>query len=56
MVIDFVSRVVPAVGTQVNVYRGDKRVGTVRITEPMRAPFTTADVLEGQVHVGDEAR
>ena len=56
VVIDFGSQVVPAAGTQVNVYRGDKRAGAVRITEPVRAPFATADVLEGQVRVGDETR
>jgi hypothetical protein len=56
VVIDFMSRVVPAAGTRVNVYRNGKRVGAVRITEPVRAQFATADIVEGEVHVGDEAR
>jgi len=56
VVIDFTSRVVPAVGTRVDVYRNGKWVGVVRITEPVRAQFATADIMEGEVHVGDEAR
>jgi hypothetical protein len=56
VVIDFMSRVVPAVGTRVNVYHQGKRVGAVRITEPVRAQLATADIVEGEVHVGDEAR
>ncbi len=56
VVIDFMSRMVPAVGTRVNVYRNGKRVGAVRITEPVRAQLATADIVEGEVHVGDEAR
>ena len=56
VVIDFTSRMVPAVGTRVNVYHNGKRVGAVRITEPVRAQFATADIMEGEVRVGDEAR
>ncbi len=56
VVIDFTSRVVPAVGTRVDVYRNGKWVGVVRITEPVRAQFATADIMEGEVHVGDETR
>ena len=54
-VIDFAEQTMPPVGTRVNVYRGDKRVGTVRITEPVHAPLATADIVEGEVRVGDEA-
>jgi hypothetical protein len=56
VVIDFSSRVVPAVGTRVNAYRNGKRVGAVRITEPVRGQLATADIVEGEVRVGDEAR
>jgi hypothetical protein len=55
-VVDFATQTMPPVGTRVNVYRGGKRVGTVRITEPVRAPLATADVVDGEVRVGDEAR
>ena len=56
VVVDFASQTMPALGTRLNVYRGDKRVGTVRITEPVRAPLATADIVEGELRVGDEAR
>jgi hypothetical protein len=56
VVIDFTSRVMSAVGTELTVYREGKRVGTVRVTEPVRAQFATADVVDGDVQVGDEAR
>ena len=56
VVIDFSSRVMPPVGTRLNVYRGGKNVGAVRITEPVRARLATADIVQGEVHVGDEAR
>ncbi len=56
VVVDFSAQTMPPVGTRVNVYRGDKRVGTVRITEPVHAPLATADVVDGEARVGDEAR
>jgi hypothetical protein len=56
VVIDFSSRVMPPIGTRLNVYRGDKNVGAVQITEPVRARLATADIVQGEVRVGDEAR
>jgi len=56
VVIDFTPQMAPAVGTRVNVYRNGKQVGVVRITEPVRAQFATADITEGEAHVGDEVR
>jgi hypothetical protein len=56
VVIDFSSRVMPPVGTRLNVYRGDKSIGAVQITEPVRARLATADIVRGEVRVGDEAR
>ena len=56
VVIDFSSRVMPAVGTRLNVYRGDKIVGAVRITEPVRARLATADIVQGEVRIGDGVR
>jgi hypothetical protein len=55
VVIDFSDRVMPPVGTVVTIYRGDKRIGAVKITEPVRANFATADIMEGSLQVGDEA-
>jgi hypothetical protein len=56
VVVDFSSRVMPPVGTRLNVYRGDKDIGAIQITEPVRARLATADIVQGDVHVGDEAR
>jgi hypothetical protein len=56
VVVDFSSRVMPPVGTRLNVYRADKNTGAVRITEPVRSRLATADIVQGEVHVGDEAR
>ena len=56
VVIDFSARTLPAAGTRVSVYRGEQRVGIVVITEPVRSHFATADILEGDLKVGDEAR
>ena len=56
VVIDFISRTMPAVGTRLRLYRGNKLVGTVQTTEPMRARLATADILEGEPKIGDEAR
>jgi hypothetical protein len=56
VVVDFSSRVMPPVGTRLNVYRGDQKIGAVQITEPVRARLATADIVQGEVRVGDEAR
>ena len=56
VVVDFASQTMPALGTRLNVYRGNRRVGAVRITEPVRAPLATADIVEGEARMGDEAR
>lgn len=56
VVLDFTSRVMPVVGTKLPVYRGKERVGEVQITEPVRATWATADILAGDLKVGDEAR
>ncbi|MEI6083404.1 MAG: hypothetical protein WCS70_03790 [Verrucomicrobiota bacterium] len=55
-VIDFTSRVMPAVGVKLPVYRGTERVGEVQLTVPVRVNFATADILDGDLRVGDEAR
>jgi hypothetical protein len=56
VVLDFTSRVMPPVGTKLPVYRGTERVGEVQLTEPVRATFATADILSGDLIIGDEAR
>ncbi len=54
VVIDFASHPMPALGTRLAVYRDGKPVGQVQLTEPVRDRFATADILQGELHVGDE--
>ena len=56
VVLDFLGRPLPPTGARLEIYRDGKRVGAVRTTEPMRARFVSADVLEGELRSGDEAR
>ena len=56
VVLDFSSRALAPLGTKLTVFRDGQRVGVVQITEPTRAQFATADILEGELRVGDEAR
>ena len=46
----------PPVGTRLSVYRDGKNIGAAQTTEPVRAHLTTADVVQGEIRVGDEAR
>jgi len=55
-VVDFASQSIPEAGTIMNVYRSGKRSAAVRITQPVRAPYATADVVEGDVRLGDDVR
>ena len=56
VVLDYRSRVMPAIGAKLTVYRDGQRVGAVQITDPVRTSFATADILEGELRVGDDAR
>ena len=56
VVLEFRSRAMPAPGTCLNVYRNKEHVGIVKISEPVRTRYATADVIEGEVKLGDEAR
>jgi hypothetical protein len=56
VVIDFGSRLIPPVGTRLDVFRDNKEIGAVRITEPVQAQLATADIIQGELRAGDEAR
>jgi hypothetical protein len=56
VVIDFKNQPVPALGTELTVYRGKNLVGRVRLTDPTRGALATADILEGDVWIADEVR
>ena len=55
VVINVSSRAMPASGTILQVTRGTARVGAVRVSEERRARFITADIIDGELHIGDEA-
>ncbi|MCG3147402.1 MAG: hypothetical protein PCFJNLEI_00842 [Verrucomicrobiae bacterium] len=56
VVLDFTARPMPRVGTKLPVYRGHERIGEVQLTEPVRGNLATADILSGDLRLGDEAR
>ena len=56
VVIDFAGHSVPAAGTQLTAFRAKKRIGAVRLTEPIRSGLATGDILEGELRIGDDVR
>ena len=56
VIINFRADPVPKVGDQINVYRDDKKVARLRITEPVRDSFSAADIEEGEPRVGDKVK
>lgn len=56
VVLDFAGRVMPGAPATLNVFRAGKLVGQVQISGPSSATRATADILEGDLKVGDEAR
>ena len=56
VVIDFSSRTMPALGTKLTVYRAGQKVGTVQLNDPARGHAVVADILDGEIQAGDEAR
>jgi hypothetical protein len=56
VVLDFGSHKLSPIGSRLSLYREDQSVGVVQITEPVRGRFATADIVQGDVRVGDEAR
>ncbi len=56
VVVDFGGQPVPAIGTVLSVYRQETLVGSVRVSEPVRVRFATADIVAGAPQVGDVIR
>lgn len=54
-VLSYVTQL-PSPGTRLNVYRDSLKVAELKITGPQRDLNTVADILLGDVRVGDEAR
>jgi hypothetical protein len=56
VVLDFTGQLIPAPLTTLNVFRAGQKVGQVQINGPAKPPRATADILSGDLRVGDEAR
>ncbi len=53
VVLDFPDENVPAVGTKLSVYRSETLVGNILVTNPVKPPFASADILSGNIQTGD---
>jgi hypothetical protein len=56
VVVHFGAATIPRIGTQLLVFRDGKPVGRVELTEPTYPPYATANILEGELKVGDTLR
>ncbi|MDP7052182.1 MAG: hypothetical protein QF600_09670 [Verrucomicrobiota bacterium] len=56
VVLDFGLNGLPKVGRQFAIYRLGKKVGQVRVSGPAWDTYTVADIVEGEIWMGDEAR
>ena len=56
VVVDFGAQRPPALGASLGVYRAGQRIGSVRLTEPVRGQFITADILDGDPRASDTVR
>jgi len=56
VVLDFGLQGLPAIGQQFVIYRLGKRVGQVRVSGPAWDTYAVADVVEGEIWTGDEAK
>jgi len=56
VVLDFGLQGLPAVGQQFAIYRLGKKVGQVRVSGPAWDTYAVADIVEGEIWMGDEAR
>ncbi len=56
VVIDYTLGGMPALGSQLPVYRSQEKVGMVRLSGPERNGFVAGDITEGFLQVDDEVR
>jgi hypothetical protein len=55
VVVDFNVGAIPPLSSRMNVYRDNTVVGVIQLTGPVRDNLVAADILSGEVAVGDEA-
>lgn len=56
VVVDYTLGGIPPLQSLLPVYRGDQKVGQIRLTGPERNGFVAADVVEGILQNDDEVR
>ena len=56
VVLDFGFMRLPRAGQQLGIYRLGEKIGQVRVSGPAWDTYTVADIVEGEIWVGDEAR
>ena len=56
VVLDFGLHGLPPIGGQFAIYRLGKKVGQVRVSGPAWDTYTVADIIEGEIWMGDEAK
>ena len=56
VVLDFSLQGLPSVGQQFAIYRLGKKVGQVRVSGPAWDTYAVADIVEGEIWMGDEAK
>ena len=56
VVLDFGLTGLPTIGRQFAIYRLGKKVGQVRVSGPAWDTYAVADIIEGEIWMGDEAR
>jgi hypothetical protein len=56
VVLDFGFKRLPQVGQQLGIYRLGKKIGQVRVSGPAWETYTVADIVDGEIWAGDEAK
>ena len=56
VVLDFGFKRLPQVGQQLSIYRLGKKIGQVRVSGPAWETYTVADIVDGEIWAGDEAK
>lgn len=56
VVLDYSLNVLPAVGDRLEVWRGERRLGELKVTGPVRNTTLVADIVSGEPEVGDQTR
>lgn len=56
LVVDYTLGNMPALGSRLNVYRNNEKIGEIKLSGPERNGFVAADIVDGILQVDDEVR